>query len=479
MLSMSDATHLLKGTALNTMADEDSATPIIRCALDEKRMFSDIDSPVAPSRASGFDPPFLAEGSKQVCSDPPIWVFDDLLSDVLLERVDASFDGIQWQTMNGRTVRMVELSIDDQLLELTETLRDISHIEDVSPCGKAWIMDVHGRNQGAHVDGWELEKSRKSMQLLDLSKCCVQSHNGFKTVIPTLSFVIYFNDSGGIAFPKAALAHPTIPAKRGRIVMFSNYDDLHRPAHNPKAVHYGVYDDVAKRVMTAGVMSSETPAALLGSQPYGAPKTKGFLYAPIMHRSNTACGNDTPPTPPPKPAAAAPKPRPVIQLFARAASEGGFMVEAKDLAGSTRAKGLLESTATLGELRKWLGIDAQLVVQDSMLDGPDSMPIRETVLIKGFLDMGGLKDALPTSMKADSVPETLVEWDVIDTVFVERPKDQRSLPSIASGIAPPELQSFGRHIQGKQNTPESDSVDAYLECIYQRTVPEPETKDSC
>lgn len=429
---MSDATHLLKETALNTMADENSTCTVIRCALDEKRVASNTDSPVPPSKETRLDPPFLSEESKQVCSDPPIWVFDGLLSDSLLERVDTSFEDIQWQTMNGRTVRMVELSIDDQLSELTQTLRSISHIEDVAPCGKAWIMDVRGRDQGAHVDGWELEKSRKSMELLDLSKCSVQCHNGFKTVIPTLSFVIYFNDSGGIAFPKAALPNPTIPAKRGRIVMFSNYDDLHRPAHNPKAVHYGVYGDVPKRVMTAGVMSSETPAALSGSQNDGAPKTKGFLYAPIMHRSNTACGNDSPPAPPPKPAPAPkPKPKPVLQLFARAADEGGIMVEAQDLSGATKSKGWLGCDATMGELRQMLAFDAQLVVQDSVLDGPDHMLLRDTTLTKGL----ELRSAAAAAKKVDvdaagaklaemkvSEPETLVEWDVIDTVFVEKSK---------------------------------------------------------
>jgi hypothetical protein len=379
---MTDATRLLHDTALNTMRDE--GPPVIRCAVDEQPSPSIASSVGMLSSPALSDPSFLTEGSRQVCADPPIWIFDGLISESVLLHVDSAFEGIEWQTMNGRQVRMVEFNVDDQLADLTCALRDISHIDDVSPCGKAWVMDVQGRNQGPHLDGWELEKNR-DMQLLDLSRCSVQCHNGFNTIIPTLSMVIYFNDFGGIAFPHADLPNPTIPAKRGRIVMFQNYHDSCRPAHNPKAMHYGVYGNGAKRVMTAGVMSNETPLELSGARPVGVPKTRGFLYAPIMHRANTSCGNRTPPTPPtPKPAAP-PKPKPILQLNVRAAVSGGFIVEATSLAGNVVAKASVEEDTTVRSLRDSLGVDAELVCGDQIINGASDAMMKDTVLFQSVI----------------------------------------------------------------------------------------------
>ena len=51
-------------------------------------------------------------------------------------------------------------------------------------------MDVIGRDQGPHIDGWELEQAKQQMHGVDLSRCSVQEHKGFSTVIPTLSFVV-------------------------------------------------------------------------------------------------------------------------------------------------------------------------------------------------------------------------------------------------------------------------------------------------
>mmetsp|Transcript_18195 Transcript_18195/g.32474 ORF Transcript_18195/g.32474 Transcript_18195/m.32474 type:complete len:478 (+) Transcript_18195:86-1519(+) len=379
---MTDATYLLEATALNTMKDEDSAgPPVIRRALDEKTT-PNADKFAPPSRADFSDPPFLSDGSQLVCSDPPIWVFDGLLSDSLLERVDNSFNGIKWQSLNGRQVRRVELRVDEQLEELPHVLREISQIEDVAPCNSVWIMDVVGRDQAPHMDGWDLEKN-KDMELLDVSKCSVQCHKGFNTIIPTLSFVIYFNNSGGITFPKASLPSPSIPAKRGRIVMFQNYDDLYRPAHNPKAMHYGFYGDTPKRVMTAGVMSSETPLGLSGAQLPGTPRTQGFLYAPIMHTARASCPS-TPPTP---------KPKPVLQLLARSAVGDSFIVEAWSLSGDLVANVILDRAATLGNLKANLGVSAQLVCGDQIIDGADSKPLKDTALLHAF-EFGSTKEEI-------------------------------------------------------------------------------------
>jgi len=308
---------------------------------------------------------------------------------------------------------MVELDINEQLTELPQVLQQISHIQDVAPCGKAWIMDVLGRDQGAHMDGWEVEKSRQSMQMLDLSKCSIQCHNGFNTVIPTLSFVIYFNDSGGISFPRASLSKPMISAKRGRIVMFQNYDDTNRPAHNPKALHHGVYGQSFKRVMTAGVMSSETPLQLQGPEFANAPFTRGFLYAPIMHRPNTSCGDryrDSP-SPPPRPPAKL-KELPVYQLLVRPADSEDAVVEASTLGGSIVGKVLVDRQMNVAALRSQLGVDpeAKLVCAGRILDASPTTLLGQTNIF----------DGLKKSTAAQTEDTTLVEWDVIDTIFAKK-----------------------------------------------------------
>lgn len=353
----------------------------------------------------------------RICEDPPIWVFDDLLSEEVLQRVDSAFEDVEWKSMNGRQVRIVELNVDSALAEIPETLRNISHIEEVAPCHKIWIMDVQGRDQGAHMDGWEVEKSRYSKEQLDLSKCSVQTHRGFSTVIPTLSFVIYFNDVGGCSFPKADLPNPTIPAKRGRILMFHNYVDSQRPAHNPSAIHHGVYGDGPKRVMTAGVLSDTTPSELLGHS--GVQKTRGLLYAPIMHRSNTSCGSVHDYRAPSPPRAVSPPPKQILQLFARKAEGTAFIVEATAMSGTSVAKVMLQPEDTLGTLRRSLP-DATLVVDDEILEGDDEILLQDTALVKKLLAADETKIVGLGSCryvpKASDV-NVLVEWDVIDTVF--------------------------------------------------------------
>lgn len=359
-----------------------------------------------------------------VCSDPHIWVFDGLLSDALLKRVDEEFEQVKWKSMNGRQVRILELKVDEVIGELPRTLCAISHIDEVAPCHNVWIMDVQGRDQGAHMDGWEVSRNREYTKHLDMSKCSVQTHKGFSTVIPTLSFVIYFNDVGGCTFPKAAMPNPTVPAKRGRILMFQNYDDAQRPAHNPSAVHFGVYGDSPKRVMTAGVLSHETPLELLGGSRDN--KTKGVLYAPIMHRSNTSCGDpeDYRAPSPPRVPTPPPKPKPVLQLLARRAEEaGGIIVEAVNLGGNTVAKIMVKVTDTVGTLRKALP-DATLVAGDDILDGDDKQLLQDTSLVKGLdgepSSAGTLKPVIAPGETAEAkhIEMGVFEWDLIDTKFV-------------------------------------------------------------
>merc|ERR1719491_2579601 len=65
--------------------------------------------------------------------------------------------------------------------------------------------------------------------------------------------------------------------------MFQNYIDAQRPAHNLAAVHYGIYADGEKRVMTAGMLSSVTPPTLFSSQPWNGLRTPGVIYCPNGH----------------------------------------------------------------------------------------------------------------------------------------------------------------------------------------------------
>merc|ERR1711971_275377 len=189
--------------------------------------------------------------------------------------------------------------------------------------------------------------------------------------------------------------------------------------------HYGVYGSTPKRVMTAGVMSSETPLELSAACPSSAAKTKGFLYAPIMHRANTSCGNRTPPTPP-TPPPPKPKPKPVLQVMVRSAESGKFIVEACTLAGNVIAKSLVEKDATLGSLRASLGVDAHLVWNDEDLDGPSDKKLLEMSFWKGVdVSERDVDSAFETifrtdGAKVDEQTQVLVEWDVIDTVFVKK-----------------------------------------------------------
>lgn len=368
-----------------------------------------------------------------ICSDPQIWVYDDLLSEALLQAVDQAFDEVQWKMLNGRQVRIVQLTIDGQLNELTTTLSKISHIDEILPCSKAWVMDVVGRDQDAHMDGWDMSKNSDSLNALDMSKYSLQSHKGFKTIIPTLSFVIYFNDVGGCTFPYAAMADKTIPARRGRILMFHNYAGSQRPDHNPAAMHFGVYGDTPKRVMTAGMLSNETPPELLAPQHGHGLKTKGFLYAPIMHKPKTSCGDPASPRSPPR--SPSPVHKQVIQLSAcwvDGKIDVEAIVEARYMSGEllSRVKFEKKTNATLASLRQALGLNrhVQFVHGAEFLSGLDGASLFDALLKPNLLQsrdrqgktQGGQSSGTKLTKTIDV--DTLIELDgEADLVYSQLP----------------------------------------------------------
>jgi len=223
-------------------------------------------------------------------------VFDGLLSERLLDHVDGLFSSQEVHELhskegrNGRNrhSRNVAVDIDEHTRELVDVLRSIGHIHEVERCCQVLISDVWGDSQDAHMDHVnidELAHIDNNLQFLDLSRQSRSLANPRK-VVPTFSVVVYFNHVGGICFPHALMRDRTIPGKRGRVVMFQNYCDMQRPDHNALTTHYGIYlDSMPKRVMTAGILSNETPA-------FGTKLCTGLLYCPGL--ANEGVRHDNP-----------------------------------------------------------------------------------------------------------------------------------------------------------------------------------------
>lgn len=213
------------------------------------------------------------KGSCFVCEHPKIWVFDDLLSEGFLKHVDSLFDSgkvpaTQYNVFGKvRTAHSVLIDVDDVSRELIDIVREIAHVHEVEPCTKLMVSDLYGDAQDAHVDHastQDLAIAFENLGFLDLSKQS-KSEQDTTRVVPTVSLVVYFDNVGGISFPKAHMPNDTITAQRGRIVMFHNYIDNERPAHNAAALHYGFYfpdQQRKRRLMTMGIMANETPTSV-------------------------------------------------------------------------------------------------------------------------------------------------------------------------------------------------------------------------
>eukprot|EP00931_Biecheleriopsis_adriatica_P027379 TRINITY_DN16484_c0_g1_i1.p1 TRINITY_DN16484_c0_g1~~TRINITY_DN16484_c0_g1_i1.p1 ORF type:complete len:443 (-),score=76.84 TRINITY_DN16484_c0_g1_i1:1198-2526(-) len=223
--------------------------------------------------------------SNLVCTTPKIWVFDDLCSDRFLKHVDTLLDSEtvhdkQYEVFGKvRKARCVPIEVDEQSQELLEVVKSIANVQEVEPCTKLMVSDIYGDSQDAHIDHasmQDLATSFKKLDFLDTSRQSTSSQDASR-IVPTVSLVIYFNDVGGIRFPHAQMAVDTIPAKRGRLVMFNNYIDGQRPNHDSAALHYGFYfpdKQRRRRLMTMGIMANETPSMSQNSA------VGGFIYCP-------------------------------------------------------------------------------------------------------------------------------------------------------------------------------------------------------
>lgn len=170
----------------------------------------------------------------RVCSSPNIWVFDNLLSESFLSHIDALFEASQEEpkrTMSyakDRTnlKRYVDFPAvgDSRTSELAAVLRRISHTSsEVEVFPEARCVEVSGDPQHEHMDrhDWSRLATRFPIEdIVDISgrfSSPAELQGSDTRIIPTLSFVIYFNAVGGCEFPTAG---QTITGKRGRIIMF-------------------------------------------------------------------------------------------------------------------------------------------------------------------------------------------------------------------------------------------------------------------
>merc|ERR1711959_882558 len=174
-------------------------------------------------------------------------------------------------------MRAVEFPVvgDSRTSELAAVLRRISHTSsEVEVFPEARCVEVSGDPQHEHMDrhDWSRLTRFPIEDIVDINGrfSSPAELQGSTRIIPTLSFVIYFNAVGGCEFPAAG---QTITGKRGRIIMFQNYIDEQRPAHDTQATHFGFYGncpsqfgaDTPKRMMTGGLLRNQVPSTLLGA----------------------------------------------------------------------------------------------------------------------------------------------------------------------------------------------------------------------
>ena len=179
-------------------------------------------------------------------------------------------------------------------MEFTRLLGKICGANLIDSSGCIVVVDIMGKKQQAHMDSFDIRNVPAPLAPLVDRKRLSSPHNlpdwAVTTpptfVIPTLSFVVYFNDVGGCTFPHAEMANKTIQGKRGRIIMFGNYIDSQRPSHDTTAMHFGTYDGKTKRIMTMGMLSDRMPAKLLGRSHDPEGTVRGLLYTANKHNSN-------------------------------------------------------------------------------------------------------------------------------------------------------------------------------------------------
>lgn len=239
--------------------------------------------------------------SYQICSDPKTWVFDDLVSAALLDYVDHNFLP-QVSLVNGAgsvdTWRVDDPVLAEEFIDLLIRISGIKPVE--NSLQQVTLGNVLKKNQSCHMDrlevGGKFQHIRDdAIRFLDMSKQDVKtryrSGGCARMIVPTTSFVVYFEDyPGGIHFPEApgfdsaATAagirgnengSMSIDGRRGRIIMFQNYHSDHSSA-NQMARHFGTFDPlVPKRNFIGGLVSNENPPDYASGESHSVP---GLLY---------------------------------------------------------------------------------------------------------------------------------------------------------------------------------------------------------
>jgi len=235
-----------------------------------------------------------------------------------------------------------------QAAELFDVVQSIAGVQEAHQCRKALVSEVSGGKQDAHVDHVDFsDLSRrygKQLDFLDLGKQSISGRSCGSGIVPTFSIVLYFNNVGGITFPYADIPNNTIAGRRGRIIMFQNYIDCHRPMHNPLCSHYGSYfEHTPKRIMTLGILANSTSEHLHDGLIY----CPGTADQPLAHDEFSAYMEDEwakeneeeerrrlermkAPAPPKAPAPARPAPvRPPPPVQATQATEAALKAEQK------------------------------------------------------------------------------------------------------------------------------------------------------
>jgi len=220
-----------------------------------------------------------------------IWIFDDLLSSSFLALADEAFmNGEQLMAQFDRnsdlTMKRVRIPRSCWSTEVFEVLLRVANVRPIKLPQFFDIGDVAGTTeqaqQEAHIDVGGAPDFGDILMQISSDKFQFGANN--KTVTPTFSFVVYFNDVGGVVFPNVG---EMVNARRGRIVMFQNY-------HNPidknidnRAMHYGTYSTEPKRFATFGILTERIPVCNM-------PKPDArFIYSPNRTDSSvSSCSSE-------------------------------------------------------------------------------------------------------------------------------------------------------------------------------------------
>jgi hypothetical protein len=238
------------------------------------------DSSCMIAKKEEYNPPckdYFYKESYRLNPNCNIWVFDNLLSSSFLAKADEAF-------MNGKqriaqfgpnsllTIKRVRIHRASWSTELYDVLHRIANVRPIELPQFFDIGDVAGiteqAKQEAHIDVGGVQDFGDIPKQISLDKFQRDPDN--KTVTPTFSFILYFNDVGAVVFPKVG---EMIKARRGRIVMFQNYFNPMDKNIDCRAMHYGTYSTEPKRFAVYGMLTDTIPVPNM-------PKPVALIYSP-------------------------------------------------------------------------------------------------------------------------------------------------------------------------------------------------------